>query len=197
MSHMYWIALFVGEKCERFTKRHQQFLKLKVFTQPINSATRSTQGAENIGSDLRFYTKPAKTYWTRSVHSKARALQVLRTSLKGLACSVAAVLGIALFMPIAHAPAAQIMPMKSIKQYAKEKTSNQKQWSCLSKLYGKESAWNHLADNPDSTAFGIPQILGMTTTNPYKQIDLGIKYIKHRYDSPCKAWRFHKKHGWY
>ena len=98
-------------------------------------------------------------------------------------------------MPMAVAPAAQIVPIKS---YAKAKVNSGKQWSCLSKLWGKESAWNHLADNPHSTAFGIPQILGLTTTNPYKQVDLGIKYIKHRYNTPCKAWdRWQRNGGWY
>jgi hypothetical protein len=129
-----------------------------------------------------------------SVHSRARALQGLRASLKGLACLVASVIGIAMTMPMAVAPAAQIVPIKS---YAKSNTSNAKEWACLSKLWGKESAWNHLADNPHSTAYGIPQILGLTTNNPYKQVDLGIKYIKHRYNTPCKAWSFHKKKGWY
>ena len=125
---------------------------------------------------------------------KARALQGLRASLKGAACLVAVVIGIAMSMPMAVAPAAQSMP---IKMYAKAKIHSNTQWSCLSKLWGKESAWNHLADNPHSTAFGIPQILGMTTTNPIKQIDLGIKYIKHRYDTPCKAWKHHQRKGWY
>jgi hypothetical protein len=96
---------------------------------------------------------------------------------------------------MAVAPAAQSVP---IKQYAKAKVTTGKQWSCLSKLWGKESAWNHLADNPHSTAFGIPQILGLTTTNPVKQVDLGIKYLKHRYSGDaCKAWSHHKKKGWY
>jgi hypothetical protein len=125
---------------------------------------------------------------------KARALQGLRASLKGVACLVAVVIGIAMSMPMAVAPAAQSMP---IKEYAKIKTSNAKQWTCLAKLWGKESAWDYLADNPHSTAFGIPQILGLTTRNPYKQIDLGVKYIKHRYNTPCKAWTHHKRKGWY
>jgi hypothetical protein len=125
----------------------------------------------------------------------ARALQGLRASLKGVACLIAIVIGIAMSMPLAQAPAAQYVP---IKQYAKAKTINGTQWSCLSKLWGKESAWNPLADNPHSTAFGIPQILGLTTTNPIKQIDLGFKYLHHRYSGDaCKAWKHHKKKGWY
>jgi hypothetical protein len=89
------------------------------------------------------------------------------------------------------------VPIKSAKQYAKSQVSA-KQYSCLSKLWGKESAWNHKADNPHSTAYGIPQILGMKERDPIKQVDLGIKYIKHRYKTPCKAWSEWKRNGgWY
>lgn len=77
-----------------------------------------------------------------------------------------------------------------------------KQYMCLASLWGRESAWEHDAYNPQKVmgknAGGIPQILGMSpTTPPTMQIDRGIAYIKHRYITPCKAWAFHKKNGWY
>lgn len=88
-----------------------------------------------------------------------------------------------------------------------------KQWRCLARLWGKESAWNHKAANTVSTAFGIPQFLNQTwinygypvrPKNPKVQIRAGLKYIKARYQSPCGAWRFwlreageDKKGGWY
>ena len=77
-----------------------------------------------------------------------------------------------------------------------------KQYQCLASLWGRESAWEHDAYNPQKVmgknAGGIPQILGMSpTTPPTMQIDRGISYIKHRYITPCKAWAFHKKNGWY
>lgn len=77
-----------------------------------------------------------------------------------------------------------------------------KQYICLASLWGRESAWEHDAYNPDKVmgknAGGIPQILGMSpTTPPTMQIDRGISYIQHRYVTPCRAWAFHKKNGWY
>lgn len=77
-----------------------------------------------------------------------------------------------------------------------------KQYKCLASLWGKESAWKHDAVNPQKVmgknAGGIPQILGMSpTTPPTMQIDRGISYIEYRYVTPCKAWAFHKKNGWY
>lgn len=74
---------------------------------------------------------------------------------------------------------------------------NDKQFKCLNKLWARESNWNHKADNPESTAYGIPQLLKMTEKNPYRQIELGLKYIEHRYDTPCKALRFSNRNNWY
>ena len=197
-------AHYVTNKCKRFINQLRPYSKAPGTTAQIIGKTRSTQGARNQGSEQDFCPYLVKTYWTVWVHSRARALQVLRASLKGVACLVAVVIGTALFMPIAHAPAAQKMPYKSVKLYAKELIPNNTEYSCLKKLWGKESAWNHLADNPKSSAFGIPQILGLKTKDPYKQVDLGLKYIKHRYSTPCKAWAFWKhkagkdlRGGWY
>lgn len=74
---------------------------------------------------------------------------------------------------------------------------NKYQFACLASLWGKESAWNHLADNPDSTAFGIAQMLGETSKDPKVQIEKGLRYIEHRYETPCKAWEFWKRNNYY
>jgi hypothetical protein len=80
--------------------------------------------------------------------------------------------------------------------YAKTIVSK-KQFKCLKQLWAHESNWNHKADNANSSAYGIPQLLKMTEKDPYKQIDLGIKYIRHRYGSSCEAWEFWQANGWY
>ena len=109
---------------------------------------------------------------------------------------VALVIGISLFLPIEQVSNAQVMPTINPKHYAKWQLSA-KEFKCLNKLWYKESRWNHKADNPHSTAYGIPQLLKMTETDPLKQVDLGLKYIKHRHSTPCKAWSFHLKRNWY
>lgn len=90
------------------------------------------------------------------------------------------------------------------KAYAKDSVNDwaHKQYVCLSSLWGKESAWKQDAINREKVmgkfAGGIPQLLGMSpATPPTVQIDRGLDYIYHRYTTPCKAWEFHKKHGWY
>ncbi len=87
--------------------------------------------------------------------------------------------------------------VESYKLYAHMKLLDDKQYRCLVVLWRMESQWNPKAKNPKSSAYGIPQLLKMTERNPYKQIDLGLKYIVKRYGNPCKALDHHKKVGHY
>ena len=75
---------------------------------------------------------------------------------------------------------------------------NKKEWESLLLLWSKESRWDYTADNPTSKAYGIPQIMGMPEDTPlFKQVDLGIKYIKKRYKTPTSALNHHSRKGWY
>jgi hypothetical protein len=68
----------------------------------------------------------------------------------------------------------------------------------LMKLWGKESGWNHKADNPDSSAYGIAQVLNTKPGTPAPlQIEKGLEYIAHRYDKPSIAWAHWRKNKWY
>jgi hypothetical protein len=87
--------------------------------------------------------------------------------------------------------------VNNYKLYAHIKLHNAIEYRCLELLWNKESRWNPRADNPKSTAYGIPQLLKLKARDPYTQIDLGLKYIKHRYLTPCKALDFHKRTGHY
>jgi hypothetical protein len=72
------------------------------------------------------------------------------------------------------------------------------EWSALSKLWGKESAWDHTADNPTSSAYGVAQVLNTEPGTPApRQVERGLSYIVHRYDLPSVAWAHWRKHGWY
>jgi peptidoglycan DL-endopeptidase CwlO len=76
------------------------------------------------------------------------------------------------------------------------------QYECLDKLWTQESNWRAEAYNKvkvmGKNAGGIPQILGLDPTIPATlQIDRGFAYIMHRYGTPCMAWKFHERKGWY
>ena len=68
---------------------------------------------------------------------------------------------------------------------------------CLIKLWDKESHWNYKADNPNSSAYGIAQMLNEDSKHPAEQILNGLRYIEHRYDKPCNAWQFWLRKNWY
>ena len=80
------------------------------------------------------------------------------------------------------------------------------QFGCLDSLWSRESGWRVNADNPSSSAYGIPQALPgskMATAgadwayNPETQIRWGLGYIAGRYGTPCGAWGHSQSHGWY
>jgi len=70
------------------------------------------------------------------------------------------------------------------------------QWEALLRLWTGESGWNNLADNPTSTAFGIPQFIASTarqygvlgSTSPVAQITAGMRYIQDVYGTPANAY---------
>ena len=105
-------------------------------------------------------------------------------------------------------PAEREWTVSDSKMYARDSLLSwqHNQWLCLDKLWTKESNWRHEAYNKQPVyqkgerlhAGGIPQILGLSPdTNPTEQIDRGIDYIIHRYKTPCAAWIFWEKNGWY
>ncbi len=80
------------------------------------------------------------------------------------------------------------------------------QFGCLDSLWTRESNWRVNADNPTSSAYGIPQALPgskMSSAgadwahNPVTQIRWGLGYIEARYGSPCGAWGHSQARGWY
>ncbi len=80
------------------------------------------------------------------------------------------------------------------------------QWPYLDALWQRESGWNHLAENPSSGAYGIPQSLPASKmavvgedwrTNPETQITWGLAYITARYGDPQGAWAHSERFGWY
>jgi hypothetical protein len=80
------------------------------------------------------------------------------------------------------------------------------QYSCLNKLWTKESHWNYKAHNYRSGAHGIAQALPAVKmeiisndwrTNPVTQIRWGLHYIDLRYDNPCAAWAKWRSHRYY
>jgi hypothetical protein len=78
------------------------------------------------------------------------------------------------------------------------------EWTCLRQLINIENpTWSPKIQNEDSTASGIFQQIKSPSGvmfNEYsieQQAKLGMKYIAHRFGTPCKALRYHYRKGSY
>ena len=105
-------------------------------------------------------------------------------------------IGITLFTP-AYADAPYRAKQLTIKEYAAVLVDDKYQMSCLSKLYGKESAWNWKANS--GSHWGIPQGRSeyLRDATAEEQVQWGLKYIDNRYGSPCAAWDFFQKNNYH
>lgn len=99
----------------------------------------------------------------------------------------------AVFIGVREKPVEKPTP----REYAKRASRSSADYSCLYRLWMRESHWNHKADNPHSSAYGIAQMLHEKSRNPYVQIDHGLRYIAERYGSACAAWKHWQRNGWY
>lgn len=124
--------------------------------------------------------------------------RVLLTLLTGIALCIGAT-------PLAHAPNAKALSLP-VKEYAKIKVNNRLEFKCLDKLWTLESNWNYKAFNKSGKAYGIPQMKNPILKNmdKYSQVDIGLKYLDHRYSSICHALSVWNKRagydwigGWY
>ena len=99
----------------------------------------------------------------------------------------------------------------SPKEIARQIAANKYGWgaaqfTCYDNIIMRESRWITTADNPTSSAYGIPQALPGSRmasfgadwrTNPATQIKWGLDYVDDRYGTPCAAWSFKRANGWY
>lgn len=75
---------------------------------------------------------------------------------------------------------------------------NANERKCIRLLFDKESRFDHLAKNQQgSSAFGIAQMLKETSRDPAVQILNAYRYIEHRYQTPCLAWKHSQRRNWY
>ena len=136
-------------------------------------------------------------YGTLTAQSLSKAH---RKPFRGVACGVLVAIGIALLL----VPRAGSSESVQQKEYIDYKTYslylldfNYKEYNCLLKLYGKESAWNPLAFS--GSHYGIPQGKSewLRDQDGWTQVVWGLDYIGHRYGEPCIALDHWRKFGWH
>jgi len=112
-----------------------------------------------------------------------------RVSLTGILC-------VALLQPLA-ATASESKDVNYYKLYAHSRLIDDKQYRCIDELYTHESNWNPHSRN--GKHYGIPQLANskIRYLDAYSQIDWGIRYIKSRYKTPCKALDHWRRYSWH
>lgn len=136
----------------------------------------------------------------------ARLVVYLRLTFTAILVAVITVFTISIPYNLSHKPAVQTKATMAQKK-ANRVLAHQiaiagwdwrgQQLKCLDLIFTKESRYDHLAKNKNSTAFGIAQHLGETSKVPAVQLTRAYKYIKSRYRTPCRAWSFHQRYNWY
>jgi hypothetical protein len=85
----------------------------------------------------------------------------------------------------------------NLKLYAHNEIKNWKQFECYNRLIFKESSWNYKARNGSHYGLGQMRSTWYGTLTPRKQIKAHLRYIEHRYSTPCKAERHFNRVGWH
>jgi hypothetical protein len=133
-----------------------------------------------------------------------RTLARLRGSaLRGRALGRAIVI-LAVLMTVSFAAGEKAYSQKppnimNIKLYAYNKLSWD-QFECYNWLIHHESRWDYKARNNSHYGLGQMRSKWYGTLNPFRQIDVHIKYLKHRYsndDYACKALAHWERKGWH
>ena len=144
---------------------------------------------------------------TEAVHFSARSPEGFRASLKGVACSVAVVIGISLSIAGASSSEASIDATKSMKSLANYQLTD-KQYKCHNEIIHRESRWKIDAVGNKSgkkQAYGYYQIKSKHIKGkPYDyQFWMYWYYVAKRYgvtqyDEPnyCNALHHLKTRGW-
>ena len=148
---------------------------------------KSTQTRRQIRLDMIRFNE----HWLSKPKGEPRRGRFARCSLIGIALCLANILG------FEKAHSVEVNKINDYRQWAFIQLNDVEQFHCLDELNYKESRWNPKAKN--GSHHGIPQGRSkwLATVDGFKQIDWQLKYIKKRYDNPCKALQHHKIKGWY
>ena len=183
-------ARYVMNQCVKSIRQSRSYLNQVASTRRISKTPRRSE------QDLY------RMSFTPSVHFSARSPQGFRASLKGVACSVAVVIGISLSIAIADRSEASIDANKLLKSLANHQLTD-KQYNCHNEIVFRESTWK--IDAVNGSHHGYYQIRSKYVKGkPYDwQFFAYWYYVSKRYgitkyDEPnyCNALHHLKIKGW-
>lgn len=183
-------ARYVMNRCVKSIRQSRSYLNQVASIRQTSNRTRRSE------QDLY------QRYLTKAVHFSARSPQGFRASLKGVACSVAVVIGLSLSIAGADRSEASIDATKSLKSLADYQLTN-KQYKCHNEIIYRESRWQ--IDAVNGSHYGYYQMRNKHikgTAYDY-QFWMYWYYVAKRYgvtqyDEPnyCNALHHLKTRGW-
>ena len=132
------------------------------------------------------------SYLTPSVRSRLAGEPLMRTARRRRLVLLAAL------CVVGTTPAySATYSIDHLKLYAHSRILNYKEFQCFNRIITKESMWSYTARNGSHFGLGQMRSKWYKDLDPYRQIDETLRYIKKRYQSPCKAWDFHQSKGYF
>ena len=203
MNYMIQNASSATARCKRFIAFQVSSLREAVSTLQINSYT---QPVDNLVRNLKVRSRHAEHLWKLDCHDmlfRKSPSGAHRERFKRVARGVAIALVGALCLPMSEASSGSIDAIHP-KDYVRL-ALDKREAKCLSRLIGKESAWNpqaigNLNSPTKQYVYGLLQLKNpiVKDKSPIEQIHFGLKYIDHRYQGDtCKAWKHWKDKGWH
>jgi len=159
---------------------------------PVDNLWTTHQKRAQLIHILAMYLTPLLRYFRLKRAAEADCSQE-RNSVLGKVYAIAALVSIT-SIPVSHSAD---YSKDHLKLYAHSRIVNYEQFQCFHKIIHKESRWSYTARNGSHHGLGQMKSTWYRDLDPFRQIDQTIKYITKRYQTPCKAWSFHKQRNWY
>jgi hypothetical protein len=103
-----------------------------------------------------------------------------------------------LLAPIGASPAVSAeYSIDHLKLYAHSRIVNYKQFQCFNQIITRESRWSYKAHNGSHWGLGQMRSTHYRDLDAYRQIDATLAYITKRYQTSCKALKFHNDKGYF
>ena len=136
------------------------------------------------------------TYALRFLREKRTAYAVSSLKRRKRLWASIAILAVTSTMLIPNANSAAYST-DHLKLYAHSRLLDYKEFQCFNKIITKESRWSYTARNGSHYGLGQMRSKHYRDLDPFRQLDATIRYVTIRYQTPCNAWAFHMKHGYY
>jgi hypothetical protein len=165
-----------------------------VNTYPQNLSTRGQILLESPKRMRKLFN--CLTYALRFLREKRTAYAVSSLKRRKRLWASIAILAVTSTMLIPNANSAAYST-DHLKLYAHSRLLDYKEFQCFNKIITKESRWSYTARNGSHYGLGQMRSKHYRDLDPFRQLDATIRYVTIRYQTPCNAWAFHMKHGYY